>query len=201
MARSESVAGLPQFSPEDALIVVDVQRDFCPGGKLAVEDGDAVVPLLNAWISAARKGNARVVASRDWHPPGHTSFEEKGGPWPEHCLQESEGAELPPDLKRPEDAELLSKGDSPGRDQYSAFDGTGLAERLRARGVRRVWIGGLAEDVCVRATALDAAASGFKTHVVAAATRPTSPEAGEQTRREMQRSGVELFESASGEAS
>ena len=160
----------------DALLVVDVQNDFCPGGRLAVEGGDDVVPVLNEWIEAARSRNLPVFASRDWHPSEHVSFDFRGGEWPPHCVRETEGAAFHPELKIEGNAEIISKGMDPQRDQYSAFDDTGLAERLKELGVRRVWIGGLAEDVCVRATALDALRAGFDTHVLLDATRPVSPE-------------------------
>lgn len=168
----------PKLSQNDALIVVDVQNDFCPGGALAVPDGDEVVPVLNEWIQRAQSGGATVATSQDWHPPGHVSFEEQGGEWPPHCVQETEGAELHPDLRLPEDTLRIKKGDSKDFDQYSAFDRTGLGDELRRRGVERVWIGGLAQDVCVRASALDALEEGFEVHVIAEATLPIDEDKG-----------------------
>jgi nicotinamidase/pyrazinamidase len=178
----------------DALIVVDVQRDFCPGGSLAIEHGDAVVPVLNAWIGKAGEANVPVVASADWHPADHLSFKPQGGPWPVHCVQGTEGATFHPDLRLPADAKIVRKGDRTDRDQYSAFDATGLAEELRRRGVKRVWIGGLAEDVCVRATALDAAKAGFDTKVIAAATKPVTEAGGEAARADMRVAGVTIVD-------
>ena len=181
-----------QLHQGDALLVVDVQRDFCPGGALPVEGGDRVVPVLNAWIEAAERAGALIVASRDWHPPGHVSFEARGGPWPPHCVQDSEGAELHPELRLPKDAILLSKGQSKHRDAYSAFDDTGLEHLLRERDVERVFVGGLAQDVCVRATTLDALRHGFETHLLVDATLPVDPRVGERALREMEAEGAHL---------
>lgn len=176
----------------DALIVVDVQRDFCPGGLLAIEHGDDVVPVLNRWIETAEAAGVPVVASRDWHPAHHLSFAPQGGEWPVHCVQNTEGATFHPDLRLPADALIVTKGDRTDRDQYSAFDATGLADELKRRGVSRVWIGGLAEDVCVRATALDAAKAGFETKVIADATKPVTAEGGTAARAEMRDAGVAI---------
>ena len=147
----------------DALIVVDVQIDFCPGGALPIECGDEVVPVLNRWIAAALDAGVPVYASRDWHPTRHLSFTESGGQWPRHCLQDSEGARFHPDLRLPESTVIVTKGVRFDRDQYSAFDETGLATELRARGVKRVLIGGLAQEVCVHATA-GARPRGWRCH-------------------------------------
>jgi nicotinamidase/pyrazinamidase len=181
---------IPPLGPADALVLVDVQRDFCPGGALAIAEGDAIVPLLNAWIAAARSGGATVVASRDHHPADHMSFHAHGGPWPAHCVQGTDGAALHPALALPEGAIEITKGAERGREQYSAFDATGLGAMLAARGVRRVWIGGLALDVCVRATALDALREGFAVNLVRAATRPVTPEGGEKALAELADAGV-----------
>ncbi len=174
----------------DALVLVDVQNDFCPGGALPIEDGDAVVPVLNAWLSAAAEAGVPVYASRDWHPPTHPSFETEGGPWPPHCIEDGEGAAFHPDLRLPADAVVVTKGTRFDKDQYSAFDETGLADALEKRGVHRLWIGGLALDVCVRATALDALEAGLEVHLIAPATRPVSPEGGARTLKELRIAGV-----------
>lgn len=176
----------------DALLIVDVQNDFCPGGALAVPNGDAVVPVLNNWISAARKAGVPVIASRDWHPVSHVSFSAQGGPWPDHCIQDTPGAEFHPRLALPEDAVRVSKGTAFDRDAYSAFDGTGLASYLRDLGVQRLWVGGLAEDVCVLATVKDACEAGFETHLIQEATRPVDPDAEAETLQSMQQSGALL---------
>lgn len=176
--------------PGDALIVVDVQIDFCPGGALPIDGGDEVVPVLNRWIAAAESVGVPVYASRDWHPLHHLSFTEAGGEWPVHCVQDSPGARFHPDLKLPASATLVTKGVRFDRDQYSAFDETGLAAELRNRGVRRVWVGGLAQDVCVRATVLDARRNGLDTIVISDATRPVTPAGGARANEEMQQAGA-----------
>ena len=119
------------LGPSDALIVVDVQNDFCPGGAQPVPDGDRVVPVLNHSIDAARIGLAVVVASRDWRPSGHVSFRERGGPWPPHCVQGMDGAAFHLGLRLPADSVIVSKGTDPDRDAYSAFGGAPLADDLR----------------------------------------------------------------------
>jgi nicotinamidase/pyrazinamidase len=160
----------------DALLIVDVQNDFCPGGALPIEQGDAVVPVLNAWIAAAVTAGIPVYASRDWHPRGHVSFRESGGPWPVHCLQDSPGAQFRADLRLPEDAIKITKGARFDHDQNSAFDATGLADHLHRHGIRRLWIGGLAQEVCVLATVIDARAAGFDVMVIRDATRGVTPD-------------------------
>ncbi len=178
--------------PQDAVIVVDVQKDFCPGGALPVAGGDEVVPVLNRWIEAAKGAGAQIVVSRDWHPPGHMSFREQGGTWPPHCVQNTDGAEFHPDLDVPGEAIVISKGDKADRDQYSAFDQTGLGARLEQQGIRRVWVGGLALDVCVRATVLDALKLGFEVHVIRAGTRAVDvqPGDGDRALEEMRQAGA-----------
>ena len=161
-----------RLTTSDALLLVDVQNDFCPGGALAVEDGDAVVPALNDWIAAAQQGGAPIFASRDWHPPDHLSFAARGGPWPPHCVQDTPGAAFHPDLDLPEDAVVVSKADRADHEAYSAFDGGELAEQLRAANIRRLWVGGLATDYCVKASVLDALElPELEVHVIADAIR------------------------------
>jgi nicotinamidase/pyrazinamidase len=188
---------LPELSGHDALLIVDVQNDFCPGGALPVAEGDQVVPVLNRWIDAARQGHAQVVASRDWHPRHHISFRERGGPWPAHCVQDTPGAAFRSDLRLPADALIVSKATAADKDNYSDFVDTDLAETLRRRGVRRLWVGGLAQDVCVRATVLDALAAGFEVHMILDATRPVNvkPDDGQRAIEEMRRHGA-VIESA-----
>jgi nicotinamidase/pyrazinamidase len=176
--------------PGDALIVVDVQIDFCPGGALPIDRGDEVVPVLNRWIAAAAEAGSPICASRDWHPRHHLSFKESGGEWPVHCVQDSAGARFHPGLQLPADALVVTKGVRFDRDQYSAFDETGLATELRKRGVRRLWIGGLAQDVCVRATVLDARREGFDAIVIADATRPVTRSSGTRANEEMRQAGA-----------
>jgi len=180
------------LAPGDALLVVDMQKDFCPGGALAVPGGDAVVPVLNKWIDFARAAKRPVYFSRDWHPTGHLSFEPQGGPWPPHCIQDTEGAAFHPKLHVPEDAVKVSKGVRLDKDQYSAFDETGLGAAMREAGVRRVWVGGLARDVCVRASVLDALREGFEVCVLSEAARPITPEGGEKADAEMKEAGARI---------
>lgn len=184
----------PRLSPQDALLIVDVQNDFCPGGALAVAGGDEVVPVLNAWIEAAVQAGATIVASRDWHPADHASFGERGGPWPVHCVAGTPGAQLHPGLRLPEGAWIVDKGAGRDREQYSALDRTGLAERLWEAGVRRLWVGGLALDVCVRASVLDALEAGFEVRVIRDASRPVdvNPGDGERAIREMESAGARI---------
>lgn len=184
----------PRSAPgRTALVAVDVQADFLPGGSLAVPDGDAVVPEL---VELARTADL-VVASRDLHPPRHSSFVEQGGPWPAHCIAGTPGAALHPSVDAVADL-VVSKGRDPGADAYSAFDGTDLAGLLRARGVTRVLVGGLATDYCVRATALDSVRSGFATEVREAAVRAVdlNPGEGQRALEEMRRAGVTVTPAA-----
>ena len=178
--------------PGDALIAVDVQIDFCPGGALPIERGDEVVAVLNQWIAAAVGAGVPVYASRDWHPLHHLSFSESGGSWPAHCVQDTRGAAFHPGLALPESTIVVTKGSRLDRDQYSAFDETGLAVDLTKRGVRRVWVGGLAQDVCVRATVLDARREGFETIVIADGTRPVTPAGGASAIDDMRSAGAEF---------
>ena len=174
----------------DALLIVDVQRDFCSGGALSIAGADEIIPTINDLIKQAIEAKALVIASRDWHPPDHSSFHAFGGIWPMHCVQESEGAKFHAALRLPGDALIVTKGQTVDKDQYSAFDATGLADKLRRRGVNRVLICGLAQNACVRATALDAVEAGFETHLRPSATRAIVPAHGEEAVAEMVRAGV-----------
>jgi len=174
----------------DALILVDVQNDFCPGGALPIEDGDQVVPVLNRWLTAAVSQGIPVFASRDWHPKGHLSFQSEGGLWPPHCLQDSPGAAFHPDLNLPESTVLVTKGVRFDLDQNSVFEQTGLAVELHKRGITRLFVGGLAEDVCVLASVLDGLEQGFEVTLISDATRPVSPQGGEKARDQMKEKGA-----------
>jgi nicotinamidase/pyrazinamidase len=180
------------LKPGDGLLVVDVQQCFCPGGALPVEGGKEIIPILNRWIEAAREKSIPVYASRDWHPLHHPSFEEQGGQWPTHCLQDSEEARFHPELKLPEDVVKITKGVRFDQDQNSAFDETGLAERLRGDGVERLWVGGLALDVCVLATVLDARRAGFAVSLLREATRSVTADGGNEALEMIQEAGVEI---------
>ncbi len=145
------------------LIVVDVQIDFCPGGALAVKDGDQVVPILNQYIKMFTDAKAPIIFTRDWHPPDHSSFKSQGGSWPPHCIQNTEGAKFHPDLLIPKDGEIVSKADKQD-EAYSFFKGTDLAQKLHQRNIRRLLVGGLATDYCVRETVLDGIKHGFEVY-------------------------------------
>ena len=177
----------------DALLIVDVQKDFCPGGALPIQEGDQVVPVLNRWIAAATVKGVPIYASRDWHPVGHISFKESGGLWPPHCLQDDDGANFHPDLELPDSAIKVTKGVRFDHDQNSAFDDTGLATELHRRGIQRLFVGGLAEDVCVLATVLDGRKEGFEVVLISDATRPVTPQGGEEARRKMRDSGIQFL--------
>lgn len=183
-----------RFEKGDALIVVDVQRDFCPGGALPVPAGDEIIPVLNSWMQSAVAAGAPVYASRDWHPRGHISFQERGGPWPPHCVQDTRGAEFHPDLRLPATARIVTKGVRFDKDQNSAFDDTGLAAELRRDGISRIWVAGLAQDICVQATILDGLKEGFRVHLIAAGTRPVQPERAGQVLQELIRAGARVEE-------
>lgn len=149
-----------------ALLLVDVQNDFCPGGALPVPQGDRVVPVLNRYVEEARARGRPIYASRDWHPSETRHFKAYGGEWPPHCLQQSSGAEFHPDLNLPPDTIVVTKGQNPESAGYSAFEGETsggrpLADDLRARGVTHLHVGGLATDYCVKHSVLDALRHGF----------------------------------------
>jgi nicotinamidase/pyrazinamidase len=180
-----------------ALLIIDVQNDFCPGGALAVPGGDRVVPVLNRYIEKALAAGGTVCASRDWHPPDTRHFAARGGPWPPHCVQGTPGAAFHAGLALPAGALIVTKGDNPRDHGYSAFDGTtddgrGLAAALCAAAVDRVLIGGLATDYCVLNSALDARKRGFDTVLLLDAIRGIDLREGDVARAldRMLRAGV-----------
>ncbi len=145
-----------------ALIIVDMQNDFMPGGSLPVPDADKIIPVINKYIEIFMAKGLPIIASRDWHPPNHISFRQRGGIWPVHCVRDTLGAKFHPDLKLPRSAIVISKATDPNREAYSAFDRTELADRLREKSIKRVFIAGVATDYCVKNTALDALEHGFE---------------------------------------
>lgn len=164
----------------EALLIVDFQNDFTPGGALAVEQGDEIAARVD---ELARSGRFDlVVATRDWHPPDHGSFADHGGPWPVHCVQGTEGAELHPRLDRSLVDLVVDKGTHADREGYSGFDGTDLAGELRTRGIDRVTIVGLATDYCVKHTALEALEEGFDVTVDRAGVRGVEVQPGDSRR-------------------
>ena len=176
-----------------ALIVVDVQNDFCPGGALAVERGDEVVGPLNRLIAEFLRRGEPVYKSRDWHPARTKHFSAYGGTWPVHCVQGTRGAEFHEGLLDDPRVRVVSKGLG-DEDNYSAFDGTALAEELRRAGVREVWVGGLATDYCVKQTVLDALREGFRVRALREAMRAVNLQPGDDQRalEEMRAAGAEV---------
>ncbi len=152
-----------KISKRDALIVVDMQKDFMPGGALPVPKGDSIVPTLNKYIERFSSLNLPVYFTRDWHPEDHISFKGHGGIWPPHCVQNTEGAKFHDDLLIPQDNKfIISKGTSRDFDAYSGFQGTVLEDLLKERGIKRVFVGGVATDYCVKNTVLGALNLGFQ---------------------------------------
>lgn len=168
----------------DALLIVDVQSDFLPGGSLGVPQGDAVIPPLNRGIAAFVSAGLPVYATRDWHPPDHVSFREAGGPWPPHCVQHTHGAEFARELNLPGDTTVISKAELADHDAYSGFDGTALHEMLQRAGVRRLFIGGLATDYCVLNTVIDALRLGYEVMLLRDAVRAVNVHAQDGARAE-----------------
>jgi nicotinamidase/pyrazinamidase len=166
----------------DALLVVDMQYDFLPGGSLGVPRGDEVLAPVNRLLALYGERGLPVYASRDWHPADHVSFAARGGPWPPHCVAGTPGAAFPEALSMPPQAVVISKAVTADTDAYSAFNGTGLAEQLKERGVRRVAVCGLATDYCVLNTALDAIEAGFQTLVLLDAMRAVEVAPGDGAR-------------------
>ena len=167
---------------KDALIIVDVQRDFCSGGALPVPDGEKIIPTLNKYIEKFSKARALIVATRDWHPPNHMSFKDYGGIWPTHCVQGTLGAEFHPDLRLPREVKVVSKATSADKEAYSGFDGTSLERELKDAGIKRVFVGGLATDYCVKSTVLDALRLGFETILLVDAIKGVDVNPGDSER-------------------
>lgn len=180
------------ITDNSALIVVDVQNDFCPGGALPVPEGDKVVPVLNRYIHKFTERGLPVYFTRDWHPEGHVSFKPQGGIWPTHCIQGAEGARFHSGLFIPSTAVIVSKGTSPRADAYSGFQGTDLHDQLKRKGVRRLFIGGLATDYCVKSTVLDALRGGFEAILLSDASKgvDVNPGDSERAAEEMVKEGA-----------
>ena len=175
-----------------ALIVVDVQNDFCPGGSLAVAHGDEVVAPLNKLMKEFLDRGEPVYKTRDWHPEKTKHFAAYGGAWPVHCVQNTRGAEFHPDLLDDPRITTISKGFDERADGYSGFDGTQLAQLLRDEGVEEIWVGGLATDYCVKQTVLDGLRNGFKVRALADAMRAVNvrPDDGKKAVEEMRNAGA-----------
>jgi nicotinamidase/pyrazinamidase len=185
-----------------ALIIVDVQNDFCPGGALAVAEGDGVVAPLNRYIDRFAGAGLPIFASRDWHPEKTTHFKDFGGVWPVHCVQGSYGAEFHRALKLGGEATIVSKGMAADADSYSSFDavdgaGADLADLLKREGVTRIFVGGLATDYCVKQTVLDGRKLGFEVVLLKDAVRgvDVAPGDSERALREMLDAGAQAVDS------
>ena len=183
----------------DALVLIDVQKDFCSGGGLAVPEGDQVVPVLNRYIQIFKTAHLPVFATRDWHPEKTNHFKTYGGVWPPHCIKGTPGAEFHPDLALFDEVVTVSSGAVPDEDGFSGFEardsrGSLLADLLHAKGVNRIFVGGLATDYCVRATVLDGLKLGFKVVLIKDAVRGVDLKPGDSQRavEEMVRLGAEL---------
>jgi nicotinamidase/pyrazinamidase len=184
MAASAQSASRPvRLQASDALVVVDVQQDFV-GGSLAVPDAVAVIPVLNRYLREFARRNLPIVATRDWHPVGHCSFRDCGGPWPPHCIAGTPGAAFADGLALGPDALVFSKATTPERDAYSGFDGTELDRRLHGLRVRRLFVGGLATDYCVAQTVRDALRLGFVVFLLVDAIRAVNAKPGDGDRAE-----------------
>jgi nicotinamidase/pyrazinamidase len=168
----------------DALLLVDPQNDFCPGGSLPVAEGDQVMPVLSAWAKAADQAGVPVFVSRDWHPARTTHFKDFGGVWPAHCVQGTRGADFHPDLRLPSSAVVVSKGMGETEDAYSAFQACDerevmLGDLLRDHGVRHLYVMGLATDYCVKASALAGLEHGFRVSLVQSGCRAVNLQPGD----------------------
>ena len=193
------VEGKGALEIKGALVIVDVQNDFCPGGALPVSEGDMVVPVLNRYISIFEAAGFPVYATRDLHPAKTIHFKPYGGFWPSHCVEGTNGADFHPGLKLPEGTVVITKGRSEVEDSYSGFQGRDpagfiFAESLRAGGVQRLYVGGLATDYCVRATVLDGLKAGFKVTLLIDAVKGVDVKEGDSDRavQEMRRNGAEV---------
>ncbi len=183
----------------EALLIVDVQNDFCPGGALGVSGGDEIIPIINRYMDIFRARGAVVIASRDWHPPVTSHFREYGGIWPAHCVAGTSGAMFHGDMLLPEGCLVFSKGMDPEQDDYSALaarngEGVPLADFLRKEGIGRVYICGLATDYCVRQTALEGLKQGLAVTVLSDAVRGVDLNPGDSRRAlaEMKEAGARL---------
>jgi nicotinamidase/pyrazinamidase len=178
-----------------ALLLVDVQNDFCPGGALPVPNGDRVIPVLNTLAAQFAEVGLPVFASRDWHPPDTRHFKNQGGPWPPHCIAGTPGAAFHPALQLPPDAIVVSKGQDKQDDGYSAFEGTSsdgraLADHLRERGITQLHVGGLATDYCVRASVLDARKAGLAVTLIPGGIAGIAEESSRRALDEMRGAGA-----------
>jgi len=181
-----------RVSKQCALIVVDVQNDFCPGGALPVPEGDKIVPVINNYIDLFRNAGAFIFFTRDWHPKDHISFRSYGGMWPPHCIQNTWGAAFHPALKVGDEDIIISKGVEKSKEAYSAFEGTDLDERLKRLNIEKVFVCGLATDYCVKHTVLDGLKRGYRVYLLEDAVRGVDVNEGDSLRaiEEMVKAGA-----------
>jgi len=187
-----------QWQDADALLIVDVQKDFLPDGALVVPDGDRVIPALNRCIDIFTRRALPVFATRDWHPEHHCSFQARGGPWPPHCIAGTPGAAFADTLMLPENTLIISKAINADRDAYSGFEETKLHHHLQSLGVRRLVVGGLATDYCVLNTVKDGLKLGYRVLLLADAVRAVDirPGDGDRAITDMKSAGADIIESA-----
>lgn len=197
MSETAGGSGLVRLLAGDALLLVDLQRDFLPGGALAVPEGDRVLPVLARYLRRFERSGLAICCTRDWHPADHVSFRSQGGPWPPHCVAGTPGAAFAPRLELPASVQVFSKATTPETEAYSGFEGTGLAASLRRQGIKRLFVGGLATDYCVKATVLDALREGFAVLLLGDAVRPVElePGDGERALQAMRDAGARLLDS------
>jgi len=167
---------------EDALVIIDVQYDFLPGGNLAVLESEKIIPVLNRYIALFNSDSRPIFATRDWHPPDHCSFVEQGGPWPPHCIAGTPGAAFSLELLLPDGVPVISKAMTPEKEAYSDFEDTDFDEQLRRLGVKRLYVGGLATEYCVRSTVLDGLRLGYEVFLLIDAIRPVDVQPGDGDR-------------------
>lgn len=179
-----------RLGSRDALIVVDVQNDFMPWGALPVNGADSIIPVVNRYLKLFSEAGLPIFATRDWHPENHVSFKENGGIWPRHCVQWSEGAAFAKGLELPPETFIINKGDRPELEAYSGFQGTLLEQLLRERGVRRVFVCGVATDYCVKNTVLGALNLGYSCVLLADAVKGVAPETTREAVNRMLEAGA-----------
>ena len=171
-----------ELTKNDALLIIDVQNDFCPGGALAVRSGDVVAATMSQAAKAFAAKGATLFTTQDWHPAQHSSFNDQGGQWPSHCVQGTKGAALHPALKLPKGTHAVKKGASLDKDAYSGFVDSDLEQQLKKANISRVFVGGLATDYCVFNTVMDTVALGFETYVLTDAVAAINIEPGDGLR-------------------
>ena len=175
---------------DNALILVDLQKDFLPGGALGVKEGDLIVDRVNNLIKKCKYLFKAIVATRDWHPKDHCSFKETGGPWPAHCIQGSSGAEFASKLILPDDVIVISKGTSREKDAYSGFEGTDLLKKLTELKIKRLYVAGIATDYCVKHTVLDGLQNDFEVFVIEDCIKGVTPATATEAINDMKRHGA-----------